>query len=409
MYYPDTHSTQMVAERAIARMRQTPADTPVFTVLSVYNLHKPNMAMPQFANDARCNDLAPWNPPNYNEADVSDKPEYIRKLSLLPYTDGWPMVGYCREMLGIDWLVAQVTQELSDEGRLDNTLLVFTADNGMNWGAHRRGQDKVTPYSTPVPLYFSWPARWGPRVISELTSNIDLGPTFCELGGCTLGPYPTGQTAPDGVSLVPLLEGDVDSLGRDAVLEQTGAYAGLRTTVESGLGPWHYVEYKTGERELYDLRPDGDPWELNNLAGDSRHSELIESLSALLASLLAEGRMRRLDASIAKSVSGTYKGGAIYSTVPISDQTQRRSRVRRARTYDYFAKLLVPGASITVHATESGTSTMSARYFVDGVEVTAKVRSATGLVLAGLTPGQTKTVIVRVRVLKTRHSERCDP
>jgi N-acetylglucosamine-6-sulfatase len=294
---PLEHSTQLITERAVAHMAATDPSKPIFAELSVVDTHLPNYPMPGFENDprwAQCASMPPWDPPNYNQADLSDKPAFVQKLPLLPYPDGWPMATYCQEMLGVDWMVQQVTNELQAEGRLDNTLLVFTADNGMAWGQHRLSLKEV-PYSTRVPLYMSWPARWGtdPRTVDEYTSNIDLAPTFCAAAGCTLGPYPTGQTKPDGVSLLPVLDGAVEDLGRDALLEtewRVHPWAAVRTTDLNDLGLWHYVEYASGFRELYNMDPDEDPWELNNLAYDPAYSDIVAQLSDRLDELLAEGR-----------------------------------------------------------------------------------------------------------------------
>ena len=215
--YTDVHSTQMVTDRAVGRFAAAPSTKPIFAVLSIYDLHSPNEPAPATPQQlAKCDSFPPWWTPAYNEADVSDKPAYMQALPLLPYPDGWPMDGYCREMFGVDRAVQRVTAELAAEGRLQNTLLVFTADNGMSWGAHRRAQEKATPDATALPLYMAWPAGWGTaaRDVGDYVSNIDLAPTFCELGGCTLGPYPSGQGGPDGRSLVALL-------GQGTPLEET--------------------------------------------------------------------------------------------------------------------------------------------------------------------------------------------
>jgi arylsulfatase A-like enzyme len=291
---PSEHSTQWVTDTAVQAMAATDPSKPIFAELSIVDTHRPALPMPQFVNDTRCDSMPPWDPPNYNEADVSDKPAYVQKTPLLPFPDGWPMVSYCKEMLGVDWMVKQVTDELAAEGRLDNTLLVFTGDNGMSWGQHRQ-QLKETPYATKLPLYMSWPARWGtnPRTINEYTSNIDMAPTFCDVASCTLGPYPTGQLHPDGVSLLPLLDGDVQNLGRDALLEteyRIHPWAAVRTTPLSPLGLWHYVEYQSGFRELYNLAPNADPWELNNVAYQPHNQNLIAALHTRLVQLLSEGR-----------------------------------------------------------------------------------------------------------------------
>ena len=291
-------STQMVADRAVMHFKETPASTPIFAMLSIYDLHSPNTVQPQDKGDPRCANMPPWDPPNYNEADVSDKPHAIQDLPLQPYPDGWPMVTYCEEMLGVDRAVGEVTDELSAEGRLDNTLLLFTADNGMTWGQHRLGQQKNWPYATPLPLYVRWPAaHWGdtPQTISEITSDIDYAPTFCALAGpsCVLGPFARGSSGPDGVSLVPLLNGDATNLGRDAVLEESYAsadnsWSGLRTTeLFDPDNRWHYIEYTDGELELYDLV--NDPWELQNLASDGQHDALMATLHDKLAALRVQG------------------------------------------------------------------------------------------------------------------------
>jgi arylsulfatase A-like enzyme len=288
--YGQKHSTRMAAERTALHIEQTPAEKPVFGVVSISNTHAPNTPMQQYRDDPRCDNIQPWNPPNYNEADISDKPSYYNQAPLQPYQNGWPMRTYCREMLGVDWAVAHVISALQREGRLDNTMLVFTADNGMTWGQHRRGQHKLTIYSTPVPLYIWWPSHLGNgsrgRVINDVVSNIDLAPTFCDIAGCTLGPYPTGQDEPDGLSMLPLLESGAanPSLGRDAVLEQSHYWRAIRTTSASPLGRWHYAEYDSGERELYDSV--NDPWEMENVAGKPAYAEVQQQLRQRLHQLL---------------------------------------------------------------------------------------------------------------------------
>ena len=369
--YRDIHSTQMTTERTIAHLRQTPASTPVFSVVSLFNLHGPNIPMPGFENDPRwgmCDQMPPWDPPNYNEADVSDKPSVIQALPLLPYPNGWPMTGYCREMLGVDWSVQRITDELATEGRLDNTLLVFTADNGMGWGEHRVGQSKSLPYTTPVPLYMSWPARWGsdPRTINDTVSNIDLAPTFCALAGCAMGPYSTGQTHADGTSLLPLLDAQVDNLGRDAVLESSWngpkSWTAVRTTPSNPLGLWHYVEWADGERELYDLSI--DPWELENRNGDPTLTDIQAALAARLAQLRAEGVEYQPDASVALApgVWSPYKGDTLYADHVTSGQTLRLRRPTSGASIAFHVRITNDGGgvdSFNVTASLSGTASGS--------------------------------------------------
>ncbi|MEA2676875.1 MAG: hypothetical protein QOJ81_1016 [Chloroflexota bacterium] len=390
IHYADTHSTQVLMDRAVMRLQAAPANKPLFAVFSAYDIHVPNQPLPQPAEKmAMCDSMPPWWTPNYNEADVSDKPAYVRDSPLLPSSAGWSMTAYCREMFGFDQLVKRVTDELDAEGRLDNTLLVFTADNGMVWGAHRL-KNKAVPYATPVPLYMAWPDRWGstPRTVSEFVTNIDLAPTFCAVGGCTLGPYPTGQTQPDGVNLLGLIDNGT-SLGRDALLEQLPVrngdkggptWAAVRTTSTSPLGLWHYVEYETGERELYDLA--ADPYELNNRYGGASYTAVQAALAARLSQLLSEGRVTRPDLSAWSTISTRrYTGYNRFNDAPAANSTIT-SQGRVGTKFKFQIDLRnneLSSDSFRVTASASG-SPVNVVWRIYGSDVTSYV-SGSGLVL----------------------------
>lgn len=412
--YSDLHSTQMTADRAVSRLAAAPADKPIFAMLSMYDLHAPNQAQPiTHQQSARCNSVDPWWTPAYNEADISDKPAYIQVLPLQPYADGWPMDAFCRQMYGVDYVVKRVTDELAAEGRLNNTLLVFTADNGMSWGAHRRGQQKNTPDATAVPLYMAWPAGWGtaPRVINEYVSNIDLAPTFCQLGGCTLGPYPSGQDGPDGRSLVALL-GQGTGLGRDALLEQSPVgepsqdipgWVTIRTTPQSGLGRWRFTQYANGERELYDQL--NDPYELNNLASDPSRAAIQAALGQRLAQLLSEGRINRPDLSVfgkRQKLYRVYNGYNLFASGPTPVQTLVLTVVR----YETYMLLVnvrnnkASSDSFRVTASVAGGNSVSIRWLLDGIDVTTQL-SSSGLQISSLPGSMTRSLTLRLMIKST--------
>jgi hypothetical protein len=278
----------------------------------------------------------------------------------------------------------------------------------MAWGAHRKGQQKNVPYATAVPLYFAWPDRWGsdPREVGEYVSNIDLAPTFCKIGGCTLGPYPSGQSKPDGKSLLGLLDQGT-SLGRDALLESSllgepiediPGWAGVRTTPQSALGLWHYVEYADGERELYDeLR---DPYELDNLAGHPEQASVQDALAERLNELLSEGRVNRPDLSVwgRRRHATWYAGYNLFATQPSPDQTLI-APVRRRRTYPFRVDLRNNGVasdSFVVTASVDGQH-VRLRWLLDGVDVTAQM-SAGGVLLGPIAGAATRSLSLEVRV-----------
>jgi len=134
-------------------------------------------------------------------------------------------------------------------------------------------------------------------------SNVDLAATLCDVGGCQMGPYPSGYKKSDGFSFLDAIVTGGRGPVRTALYEEhreplgyhhnaTPPWRAIRTTTDSPLGLWHYVEYDYGFRELYDtsggpcrdwqVGDPGDPCELTNLASDPAHATLVATLSAQL-------------------------------------------------------------------------------------------------------------------------------
>ena len=107
-----------------------------------------------------------------------------------------------RSLLGVDRAVGEILDALGGRGRLENTLIVFTSDNGILHGEHRWTK-KEAPYEEAIriPLVLRWDAAgWTARTETALALNIDLAPTIADAAG-----VPTPAT--DGESLLPLLDG----------------------------------------------------------------------------------------------------------------------------------------------------------------------------------------------------------
>jgi hypothetical protein len=145
-----------------------------------------------------------------------------------------------------------VVGALKQSGELDDTLLIFTSDNGYLQGQHRVRAGKVFLYepSLRVPLLMRGPGVPRGVKVDRWSSNVDLSPTILEATGALPG------RVQDGRSLFPLLRDRTLSWGRTLLLD-TGSYQGLRTD------RYVYAEHRSGEKELYDLR--NDPYELRNL------------------------------------------------------------------------------------------------------------------------------------------------
>jgi arylsulfatase A-like enzyme len=202
-------------------------------------------------------------PPSVNEADVRDKPRFIRRRAFYDVDDLTRLREEQLEtLLAVDDAVAGILEALTEAGKLDNTLIVFTSDNGHTWGEHRWSGKRVAyDESIRVPLVMRWDADGvSPRKVTRPVLNIDLAPTLTRAARVRV----PGR---DGRSLVPVLRHHPVEWRSRFLIEYYDtvfpAYCGVRSQ------GWKYVQFRTGEEELYDLR--GDPYELRNLAGEPRH------------------------------------------------------------------------------------------------------------------------------------------
>jgi N-acetylglucosamine-6-sulfatase len=195
-------------------------------------------------------------PPSFSEWDVSDKPREVRRRRPLRPEDITKIRYAYRQRLetlrGVDDLVSDVVRAVQESGELDNTLIVYTSDNGYMQGEHRIRAGKVFLYepSLRVPLLMRGPGVPRGIHVERWSSNVDLSPTILETTGAIPG------RVQDGRSLLPLLRDRTLAWGRELLLD-TGSYQGVRTD------RYVYAEHTTGEKELYDLEK--DPHELHNL------------------------------------------------------------------------------------------------------------------------------------------------
>ena len=214
--------------------------------------------------------------PAFNEADVSDKPGAMRNRPLITPGRAAAITENYRQrlesLLAIDEGVAEIVAALRTAGELDNTLIVFTADNGFFHGEHRVQSGKVLHYepSTRVPLILRGPGIPRGAVRRQLVANIDVAPTIVAATAAA------AARAMDGRPLQSFARDGLLHSGRDILLETTG-YRALRSP------RYVYVEHTTNEQELYDLAT--DPYQLASLHASAAHAPLKAELAARLARL----------------------------------------------------------------------------------------------------------------------------
>ncbi len=314
------HLDDVLAEKAAGYIRRAGSgDAPFFMWLGTHAPHAPATPAPRHAEALA--DVSLPKPPSFDEPDVSDKPDWISdNPPLNPKQVAFAEDLYrkrLQSMLAVDEMIGQLVDTLRESGELDDTYIFFTSDNGYHMGQHRLTTGKWTAYEEDirVPLIVRGPGVPEGERLEHLVLNNDLAPTIAEMGGAEAPSFVDGRSlvpllkhkppsskdwrsaflveamaelaevppSVDDRSLIPLLTGDTQppedtrraSPLDEAPLDDAGRPGLVAVRAEDRL----YVEYETGESELYDLQE--DPYQLHNVYEDTGLEDLWRLEGAL--------------------------------------------------------------------------------------------------------------------------------
>ncbi len=228
-----------------------------------------------------------------------------------PRFQGTTKLGYRGDaMVQFDWSTGEILQALEEHGLTENTIVIFSSDNGPVYddgyddgttvqtsteevdrghdgsGLYRGGKYQIYEGGTRVPFIIRWPARIKPGTSDALVNQIDFIASFAEMLDIEL---PENEAVDSRNTLAALL--GQDSMGLPFMIEEAGRYGrALRR------GDWKYIapgksrnKKKPGSKaELYNLK--NDPSEQNNIIAD--HPEKAESMADQLKALMDAGRVR---------------------------------------------------------------------------------------------------------------------
>jgi arylsulfatase A-like enzyme len=263
------------AEKALARIEQnSKRDKPFFTYLALTAPH------------------TPWLP-----AETFHGRSSIRSASVPA-----ALADYGDFVANVDDVVGQVLAKLDELAIADNTLVIFTSDNGPTWydaDAELTGHDSAGPWrgmkgdvwegGTRVPFIVRWPGHVPANQTTEaLFGEVDLFATFAALVDQKLSP----ETAPDSQNQLPVFLGEKGARGRDTLITQSsGGVLSFRKGNMKFIPHLGSAGFSDPKREkptpggptvqLYDLA--ADPGETKNLAAE--RPELVAEMSALLERL----------------------------------------------------------------------------------------------------------------------------
>jgi arylsulfatase A-like enzyme len=270
-------SSQRLADRTIgflkSRMESKEA-RPFYIYLAPPVPHDPRSAEPQFHKlyDPAKMPLSPAFLPQhpFDNGEMAVRDEKLAPWPRTPEDTKQQTADYYSCVTGLDHHIGRIFAELKSSGQWENTIIIFSGDNGLSLGEHGLfgKQNLYELGGMHVPLVVAGPGISKGKS-AAFVYLMDLFPTFAEFAGAEV---PEGV---EGRSLVPILSGK-ESKVRDTLYT---AYRGCQRSIRDDR--WKLIRYPLVDRtQLFDLT--ADPHELKNLAGQPENQSKIKEMTALL-------------------------------------------------------------------------------------------------------------------------------
>ena len=285
------HLTRILADDAVEFLQSCPQDKPFLLALSFKAPHVQDRDPRQFLYDPELEDL-------YKDVTIpvpeTADPRYFEMLpEFIRTSEGrtrWKrrfdtpekyqasVKGYYRLITGVDRALGRIMAQLQKQGVDDNTVIIYTSDNGFFLGEHGlAGKWLMYEESIRVPLIIRdprQPASKRGQSVQEMTLNIDIAPTILQLAGIDV------PTTMQGRSVIPLYQGRQVPWRQDWFYEHHFGYSG-RIPESEGVRTkkWKYIRYTDQDpvyEELFDL--ENDAHEVHNLSSDPKYADILERM-----------------------------------------------------------------------------------------------------------------------------------
>lgn len=268
------YSCRRHADQAIEFLQRRDQSKPFYLYLAPPVPHDPRLAEPQFRAlyDPAKLPLSPAFLPvhPWDNGAMTVRDEKLAPWPRTPEDTRRQLADYYACITGLDHHVGRILKALKQTAQFENTIIVFTGDNGLSLGEHGLfGKQNLYEFGgMHVPLVLAGPGI--PKGRSEaLVYLMDLFPTFCAFAGATPPPGTEGQ------SLRPIIEGRSAQV-RDVLY--TAYQHGQRAIRDDR---WKLIRYPLVDKtQLFDLA--ADPHELNNLATNPEFAVKVHELTARL-------------------------------------------------------------------------------------------------------------------------------
>lgn len=285
--YPDSlkvintiHSSELYANAAIEHIQQIEDEDPFMMYVAFQAPHDPRDVDQKYID--LYDTISISLPPNFASEHPFDNGELdIRDewLAGHPRTEAEVkanIIAYYAMITHLDEQIGRILKALEQKGLRKNTIILFSADNGLAVGQHGlMGKQNLYEHSIKVPLVFQGPNIPVNEQKDALTYLIDIYPTLCDL---------TQSTTPslvEGNSLAPMLKGEKKGQRTSMIYAYKSNQRAYRK------GDFKLIKYMVnGKRENQLFHLIDDPWEVNNLYQLPEHQALIVTMEKEMQSEL---------------------------------------------------------------------------------------------------------------------------
>lgn len=274
---PGKHSSTLLTDAAIGLLNENAnKEKPFFMYLAYLAPHDPR-TMPDSFRQMYDPDKIEL-PPNFQEIIDTNYPLMVHRdehLAAYPREEKEirrHIAEYFAMITHLDYEIGRLLDALHDSGEEENTIIVFTGDNGLAVGQHGwLGKEDIYEHGVRIPLVMAGPG------IAENSRNdayvylYDIFPTLCEKVGIDV------PESVDGKSFVHLLDGEHGESFRDELYLIFDKF--VRGVKDE---KYKLIEYRNGDAQedkwtfLYDIQ--NDPWETENLANDEKYADKVREM-----------------------------------------------------------------------------------------------------------------------------------
>ena len=274
---PGKHSSTLLTDSAIELLKENAdKDKPFFMYLAYLAPHDPRTMPDEFRKMYDPEKITL--PPNFQEIIDTNYPLMVHRdehLAAYPRNEKeirGHIAEYFAMITHLDYEIGRLLDALKESGEEDNTIIVFTGDNGLAVGQHGwLGKEDIYEHGVRIPLIMAGPEIAKNRRNDAYVYLYDIFPTLCERVGIDI------PSSVDGKSFARLLDGKHGEKFRDELyLIFDNFVRGVKDD------SYKLIEYRNGDKEedkwtfLYDIK--NDPWETVNLATDESYNNKVKEM-----------------------------------------------------------------------------------------------------------------------------------